>query len=203
MLVTKLERQKKKKGFNVHIDGEFALSVDADTLLEFRSLKVGSEIDEEELDHIKRVCEKRSAYARAFACISRSMHTQREIKNKLKKHAYTDEAIDYALSRLTELNLINDEAYAKAYVETRTGRGRLRLKSELTAKGVEREVIDSVLAEYLDEDEEIISATELARKFYASLGDKTKVMRRLLTRGYSYSVIESAVARALSDDDYE
>ena len=48
-----------------------------------------------------------------------------------------------------------------------------------------------------------VQTPELAKKFYASLGDKTKVMRRLLSRGYSYSVIESAVNRAIDDEDYE
>ena len=203
MIITKLERQKKKERFNVHLDGEYAFAIDADTLLNFRGLRVGNEIDESEVLAIQKEGEKRSAYARAFSYVSRGMHTLKEVRDKLKKLAYTDDAVTYAVDRLAGLNLVNDRAYAVAYVETHHGRGKLRLTHELKAKGVDRKVIDEVLACVLEEEMEIEEATTLAIKFYHSLGDKTKVQRRLLTRGYSYSVIERAVSAAIKDGDDE
>ena len=203
MIITKIERQKKKDRFNVHLDGEYAFAVDADTLLNFRGLRVGNPLSDEEASAIKSESEKRAAYARGFAYLSRGMHTLKETRDKLKKLSYTECAITYALDRLNALGLVDDEAYARAYAETHDGRGRIRLKHELSAKGVAKEVIDAVLDESLTEDEEITIATELARKFFASSGDRTKVMRRLLNRGYSYSVIESALLRAKLEDEDE
>ena len=203
MIVTKIERQKKKERFNVHLDGEYAFAVDGDTLLNFRSLRVGNELSEDELSAIKVESEKRAAYARGFAYLSRSMHTVREVRDKLKKLAYTDGAVDYALNRLATLHLTDDAAYARAYVETHATKGKLRLRHELIAKGVSREVIDDVLSECISEEDELDSATLLAEKFWAQTHDKVKVMRRLLSRGYTYSVIESAISAVKGAEDEE
>ena len=200
MIVTKIERQQKKERYNVYMDGEYCFAVDGDTLLNFRNLRVGCEVDEDEILAIRTENERRAAYARGFSYLSRAMHTLREVRDKLKKLSYTDEAITYAVDRLQRLNLVNDEVYARTYVETHSEKGKLRLRHELINKGIPSSVADAVIADWVSQDDEIDQASILAEKFWNQTHDKTKVMRRLLSRGYSYSVIDSAISRVMEAD---
>ncbi|HEX7592183.1 MAG TPA: regulatory protein RecX [Candidatus Limnocylindrales bacterium] len=60
------------------------------------------------------------------------------------------ELVEDAVTRLLELGLLDDTAYARAWVESRDRsrpRGESALRRELSLKGIERETIAAVLAE--------------------------------------------------------
>jgi regulatory protein len=71
----------------------------------------------------------------------------------LRHLGYPQPLVDGVVERLTEMNYLDDVAFARAWVESRDRarpRGETALRRELGLKGVARSVIDEVLAERHD-----------------------------------------------------
>ena len=76
--------------------------------------------------------------------------SQSEVRRRLTYAGYRPELVDGAVVRLVELGLLDDETFARAWVESRDRarpRGERALRRELALKGIEREVADEVLEE--------------------------------------------------------
>ena len=73
-----------------------------------------------------------------------------EVRRRLGQTGYRPELIDGAIERLSELGMLDDEAFARAWVESRDRarpRGERAIRQELGLKGVDRATIDLVLGE--------------------------------------------------------
>lgn len=73
-----------------------------------------------------------------------------EVRRRLTGAGYRAELADGAIARMLELGMLDDAAFARAWVESRDRarpRGERAIRSELGLKGVERAVIDAVLAD--------------------------------------------------------
>ena len=73
-----------------------------------------------------------------------------EVRRRLSSAGYQAELVDGAITRLGDLGILDDEAFARAWVESRDRarpRGERAIREELRVKGVERAVIDVILEE--------------------------------------------------------
>ena len=71
-----------------------------------------------------------------------------ELQRRLRLAGYPGDLIDGTVSRLVDLGYLDDDAFARAWVESRDRtrpRGERALRTELDRKGVDRAVVDSVL----------------------------------------------------------
>jgi regulatory protein len=87
------------------------------------------------------------AAARFLEARSRSVA---EVRRRLVTAGYRPELVDEAVSRLVQQGYLDDEAFARAWVESRDRarpRGERALRLELIQKGIARETIDAVIAE--------------------------------------------------------
>ena len=85
------------------------------------------------------------AAARFLESRSRSVA---EVRRRLGRAGYRSELVDGAIARLTELGMLDDEAFGRAWVESRDRarpRGEIALRRELSLKGVERTIVNDVL----------------------------------------------------------
>ena len=88
-----------------------------------------------------------NAAARFLEARSRSVA---EVRRRLTQTGYRPELVDGAIERLLDLGMLDDEAFARAWVESRDRarpRGERAIRSELGLKGVDRASVDLVLAE--------------------------------------------------------
>lgn len=72
-----------------------------------------------------------------------------EVRRRLAGAGYRADLVEGAIERMLELGILDDEAFARAWVESRDRarpRGERAIRSELGLKGVARETIDLVLA---------------------------------------------------------
>ncbi|CAM5600118.1 regulatory protein RecX [Streptomyces avidinii] len=131
--------------------------------------------------------------------------TRRQLADALAKREIPDEVAEQVLSRFEEVGLIDDAAFAGAWVESRhRGRGLARraLAQELRTKGVEATLVQDAL-EQLDSDQEEETARELVeRKLRATRGlERDKRIRRLAgmlaRKGYPQGMAMAVVRRAL------
>ena len=71
-----------------------------------------------------------------------------EVRRRLTGAGYRADLVDGAIERLLELGMLDDEAFARAWVESRDRarpRGERAIRAELGLKGVDRTTIDLVL----------------------------------------------------------
>lgn len=88
-----------------------------------------------------------NAAARFLEARPRSVH---EVRRHLAEARYPEPLIERAIERLLELHWLDDETFARSWVESRDRahpRGQQALRRELTLKGIDRQVVETVLAE--------------------------------------------------------
>ncbi|MFJ8253656.1 recombination regulator RecX [Streptomyces sp. NPDC094466] len=134
--------------------------------------------------------------------------TRKQLADALRKREIPDEAAEEVLARFEDVGLIDDAAFAGAWVESRHhGRGLARraLVRELRTKGVDSAVIDDAVGR-LDPDQEEETARELvARKLRSTRGlDRDKRLRRLAgmlaRKGYGEGMALRVVRQALEEE---
>jgi regulatory protein len=73
-----------------------------------------------------------------------------EVRRRLTGAGYRPNLVEGAITRMLELGMLDDEAFARAWVESRDRarpRGERAIRAELGLKGVDRVTVDLVLAE--------------------------------------------------------
>lgn len=96
------------------------------------------------------------------------------------------------VERLAERGYVDDERFARYYVENRfvkKGVSQKRLRMELTKKGVDAEIIEEVL-DGRDDKEEILKIIAKKRTKY----DDEKLISYLCRQGFPYQLVQSLVA---------
>ncbi|WP_151477629.1 recombination regulator RecX [Streptomyces albicerus] len=134
--------------------------------------------------------------------------TRKQLADALRKREIPDDVADEVLSRFEEVGLINDSAFAEAWVESRHhGRGLARraLAQELRTKGVDSTLIDEAVGQLDSEQEEATARELVARKLRATRGlDRDKRIRRLAgmlaRKGYSEGMALRVVRQALEEE---
>ncbi|CAB4711141.1 MAG: regulatory protein RecX [Actinobacteria bacterium] len=134
--------------------------------------------------------------------------SRRELSDKLAKKLVPEEIATRLLDRFEEVGLVDDEAFARAWVASRQpgkGLARRALAQELRRKGIDDEVAREALDEIDPADEEQ-AARVLVRKKLRSLArvDDQTATRRLVSmlarKGYgsgvAFAVVKDELARA-------
>ena len=184
----------RRKGLSaVYIDGEYALSLDTQTLLEHR-IDIGREFDDEELHDLIESSNERRAKEKALWLISYRSHSKKELRDKISRTCDRQSA-EKAVERMEELGLVNDRDYAERCAQTLIFTKHMSKRGaamELRRKGIESEIIDEVLDDIeVDEREQIQAVIE--RK-YPKIDDE-KIRRRAVAAlqrlGYGWEDIKA------------
>ncbi|TMS00249.1 recombination regulator RecX [Nonomuraea basaltis] len=134
--------------------------------------------------------------------------TRAQLAEALRKRDVPEEAAEAVLGRFSELGLINDEAFAEAWVDSRHhGRGLAKraLAAELRHRGVDNDTVKEAV-ERLDPDQEAETARRLVdRKLTAtrSLDPQTRTRRlagMLARKGYSSGLAYRVIREALEEE---
>lgn len=198
----------RKDKMHIYIDGEYLLTVDE--VFWFSSGYIsGDEINKEELTAFEEAAGSRRAFNSALNSLDYRDHSEKEIRAKLlRKHDadYVDEAVE----KLIELDLVNDERYAENYAHELFEHkkfGKMRIKSELRAKGISADIANAAVEDLFDEEEpdniqRIVDI--IGKRYYNRMNDEVgrkKVFSALQRMGYSFSDIREAMSE-FSDDEY-
>jgi regulatory protein len=146
------------------------------------------------------------------ACLSLLDYRARsrgELRDRLRRKGFDQRVIDTALAELEAAGLVDDEGFARAWVQerlARSPRGSLKMRWELRGKGVEEELIQRALAEEMGHERELEAALSVASRYAPRPGeDDTARSRRLAQalkrRGFTFDVIETVLARVRGADN--
>lgn len=77
-----------------------------------------------------------AAHEAALRLLAHRPRAERELAARLRRRGFPAAAVEAEVARLRRAGLLDDERFARAWVEARAGRGRLLLRRELVARGV-------------------------------------------------------------------
>lgn len=198
----------RKDKIHIYIDGEYLLTVDEIFWFSCGYIS-GDEIDEEELTAFKEAAGSRCAFNSALNSLDYRDHSEREIRTKLLRK-YDADCVEEAVRKLVELDLVNDERYAENYARELYEHkkfGKMRIKSELRAKGIAADIANEAVDALFEEEEpdniqRIVDI--IGKRYYNRMNDDVghkKVFAALQRMGYSFSDIREAMSE-FSDDEY-
>ncbi len=132
-----------------------------------------------------------------------------EIKEYLLRKSCSLELIEEIIAKLKHLNFINDEEFARSWIQSRTGfrpEGRALILMELRKKGISKDILDKVFPEERPASQENMLAEKLALKKLERiknlpfLEQKKKLYSSLSQKGFSFDVIFTIVDKLLKKE---
>ena len=171
------------------------------------SLSVGMELDEGELEALRRAASAARVKSDAVRMIGRRALSRKELERKLTQKGGGREEIQSAADWLEDIGALDDENYAgiiaRHYGQRGYGPGRVR--QELQRRGVPKEYWDAALEE-LPPSADMMEAY-IRQKCRGDLTDPGEIRRLrdgLLRRGFSWSEVREGLARfvVLEEDEF-
>ena len=206
--ITALKVQVRDKSrVNVFVDGKYLFSLDINQVAEL-GIKTGNQYSPEELADLENESQYGKLYTRSLEYAFTRPRSQREMRDYLyrktrdsrTKEGYVKKGVSVELTvrvfdRLSEKGYVDDEKFARFWVENRNmrkGSSMRRLKSELSAKGVRADIIETVIGATDRTDiEEIQKIIVKKAKRY---DDEQKLIAYLARQGFHYDDIKEALA---------
>ena len=204
--ITDMQIQKKNKTrANVYIDGEFAFALEMLTVMKL-GLKIGLEVSQDRLSEAIFDSEKSVAFEKAMDYLGRGMKTAKQMRDYLDKKGYDSRVVEHVVAKLKEYRYIDDDAYAKLYVERNAAtKGDRRLKQELIQKGIAVSRAEQYAV--TDDEQALTNATILAAKYMknklATVKTLANLQRYLLGRGYGFDVVNTVIRGYRIESDEE
>lgn len=212
--ITALKTQLRDKDrVNVFVDGKYSFSLDITQVAEL-GIKTGAEYTAEELAELENESQFGKLYTRSLEYVLIRPRSQRELRDYLYrktrdtrtkmgtiKKGVSIELTERVFNRLLEKGYLDDEKFARFWVEnrnTRKGSSLRKLQSELMAKGVERSIIERALEE--SDRSDIDELQKIILKKASRYSDEQKLMAYLVRQGFSYDDVKQAL-RAMNEEE--
>lgn len=201
MVVTDIKQQVKLPDrYSISVDGKFAFGLSESALLD-SGLHVGLELSDKQFNDLKKSAGLDKLYGATLRFAAMRPRSRWEISTYLQRKSAEPEQSDQIISRLEKTSLVDDLKFAKSWIESRrlikpTSVRKLRL--ELRQKQVASDIIDSVLAEDITNDQDTLK--QLITKKRNSYPDDIKLMQYLARQGFGYDDIKNAISADRLDD---
>jgi len=207
MKVTSISVQVRDKNrVNVSVDGKYRFSLDLSQVVEL-AIKVGNEYSEAELANLENESQFGKLYMRALEYSLMRPHSQYELgqylyrktrdtrtKEGTVKKGASKELTERVYARIIEKGYVNDEAFARYWVENRQlrkGISKRKLQAELASKGVNSAIVEPLLAETERTDGDELKKI-IEKKAHRYDGEQ-KLIAYLARQGFGYDDIKQAV----------
>ena len=197
----------KRGRYALFLDGEFAFSVDDETLVE-NHLKKGKILNDDDISAIRGQNDYRYAKQQALKLLSYKDYTSQMLIQRLIQKEIDEDSAVRAVKRMEELGLVNDLDYAM-----RCSRDLMNLKSwstnrirmELKRRLVPEYAIDEAIAQFDELDPEPKIAKIILKKYFRDLDTpkgKNRAAAGLCRLGYSPGQVFAVISNLLDDPDY-
>lgn len=127
--------------------------------------------------------------------ISKKCYTKSEIEKKLKAKTSDTNKINAIIAKLEEYKYVDDEAYAKRFLEIKIKEKSLReIEYKLIQKGIKKELVYKIIGECEPSDEACrVTAEKYMRNKPLSLERVQKLYAYLFGKGFESSEIANVV----------
>lgn len=134
--------------------------------------------------------------------------TERELRDKFKEKGYDVNDIEDEIEFLKNYGYINDKRYAEHFTHDAINIkkwGKMRIRTELLRKGVDRETVDNTIEDAFFEVEDDLVLTQMQLRFknsdFSNIKERTRIFNFFMRRGFSSDEIKGAINKMCSFDD--
>ena len=209
--ITDIREAVRSDRLNIYINDKFYCSLDISQVVDL-GVKIGKELNEEDMAELKRASEFGKLYTRALEYSLSRPHSEKELRDYLHKktldkkvrvknrktgeyqtkvkEGYDASLVPLVMNRLVERGYINDRRFAELWVENRNaikGMSMKKLRIELLQKGISDAVIEEVLDSTERNDREELR--KVIAKRQRRYSDPQKFTQYLLRQGFKYGDI--------------
>ncbi len=144
----------------------------------------------------------------AYRVLGYRARSEKELRNKILEKGYSRKATNSVIAELKREGLINDKKFGQHWIKTRlenNARSLLVIKRELLLKGIDKEIVESLLDDFnQDFDEEKVVRRLIDSRMRVVRGlDPEKVKHRLYgflkRRGFSSQIILKILSDVLNE----
>jgi regulatory protein len=169
-------------------------------------LVVGRVVDPALQERLASAADAEAAYRTVLRALEIRSYARGDLARRMLRKGHPRPAVEAALERAARFGLLDDAAFAQSYVQTRSARGRgpSRLVRDLLSMGVDRALIDRVIAaEWSQGSDKTTMPLVLAKKRAAQLGGlprqtkRRRVVAYLARRGFSGREITEMVDKVV------
>ncbi|MEK7169076.1 MAG: RecX family transcriptional regulator [Patescibacteria group bacterium] len=192
-------RQAGQKRVNIFLDGEFSFGLDLENFMKL-GLKVNQELTEEEKNEIIKKGELQKCFDKTLRFVMTRPRSLKEVKDYFRRKEVDISLHQNILDRLTKLELLDDQKFAKWWVEQRLefkSKSKKDITYELRQKGVDSNTIKNVLDDS-GIDEIKIANDLIAKKSYKWQKYEDKVRKQKITqylagKGFDWNIINDVL----------
>lgn len=201
--ITKVERQKRRKDrYNIYLDDVFAFGVDEHVLIN-KNLHKGLQLSDKDIDELMDEETIQSAYLLAVRYLSYRIRSIQEMEVYLRRKEIEDIVIQKVIVRLLNEKLLDDTAFARAFVSDRknlTSKGPQIIKRELLQKGIKEDIVIGALEAYTFEDqlEKTLKWTQREankKSRYPAKKREEQLRLKLMQKGFNQDVIAETLTQ--------
>ena len=202
MIISNISFEKKK--FHILFDSGEEIEISEETLIEFGLYK-GQEVEDEIIDKLKFEDEKTEALLLSYRFLQRNK-TEKQLIDYLYKNKISGEIIDTGIPILNEKKYLNDEDYARRYLNDVMNikkYGKIKIIYMLRSKGIKNDIIEKIMRDYDYELEYLNAEDLLSKKLDSEEKDSKKInsaKKYLQGRGFEFEIINFAVDEFLGGD---
>jgi regulatory protein len=203
MKITAIKQQEKLKDrYSVFVDGKYSFSLSEGALLD-SGLASGREVSAEDLKGYKQLSADDKLYGNALRFAAMRLRSRWELTEYLRRKQGSPEATEIIMAKLERVGFVNDEYFAKSWVENRRllkPSSRRKLQQELKAKRIGDDIISRVLQDENGSERTALQETISRKRRQAKYrDDEMKLMQYLVRQGFGYDDVKSAV-RGVADE---
>ncbi|MBQ9249594.1 MAG: regulatory protein RecX [Oscillospiraceae bacterium] len=195
MLITAI-RQTSSDRLTVVLEDESEIRSTLGVITDLR-LYSGRDLEEDALEELRCRSARALGRERALELISRRAMSRKELRDKLLQKGETEDTAEYCAQWLEENGFLNDENYAAAVARhyAAKGYGVGRVRSELSRRGIARELWDEAMEAMPEPDDKLEKFISSRLKDPQDRVQVQKISNALYRRGYSWEEIRSALRR--------
>ena len=210
-LITSIEPQKKRKNrFNIFLDEEFGFAADENVLLKY-NLKISQSLTQSQIEKLIKENELGKLMDQSLRFLSYRPRSEKEVVDYLIGKISQKENIKYSQAKesplikqvvlkLKKYKYLDDFEFANWLVRSRIRskpQGLSLVKFDLEKKGIDDEIINSIIAKYPDQtvlakraiEKKLANWQKLPKGYF-----KKKIYQYLASRGFNFETIGEVFA---------
>ena len=136
--------------------------------------------------------------------------TEKELREKLVAKGYIEEQIEDTIEFLKNYGYIDDGRYASHFTQDAINLkkwGKIRIRTELLRKGIDREIVDFAIEDAFSEieDDRVLAQMQLRFKDsdFGNIKERTRIFNFFMRRGFTPDEIKGAMNKMSAFRDVE
>lgn len=196
MKITALKQQiKNPERVSIFVDEKYSFSLSLDELVKYK-LKKDQELSPGDEKKYKKISEDGKLRTRALEWLLNRPHSIREFKDYMYRKKADPQLTESLIKEFSAKSYLDEQKFGDWFLDLQKRRGKSNraIRSEFFKKGLDREMIDELMADQNESEKQRLKDL-IAKKRKASRykNDPQKLVQYLTSQGFSYSDVKAAI----------